>query len=223
MLLLSPIVQPQGALDEQQSQLEKLADYLAEVQDQVSRLQAALEAAEARNREQTALIDRLEASLRAHEVCQPGEQDSIRQQFFSDLAARLEPSPVYRLEGDRVVIAADTVFVFSRAEIGAEGESRLHPLAVALQAAVEGLPEGIAWRLRVEAHSDARPLRANSRFASNWELSAARATEMLHFLARQGFPEQSLVAVAWAATIPAGGERDHRRDRRIELKLGFER
>lgn len=221
LALLSP-AQSHAALDDRQSELRKLGDYVAEVQAQVERLQAALEAAERRNREQSGLIDRLEASLSARELCLPGEQASIRRRFFDELAARLGPSPVYRLEESRVVIAADTVFVFSRAKIGAEGESRLKALAEALREAAKGLPEGGAWRLRVEAHSDARPLRANSRFASNWELSAARATEVLHFLARQGFPERHLLAVAWAATVPAGDKPDHRRDRRIELRLGFE-
>lgn len=222
LILLPSLAQPQEALDGQQAQLQKLGDYLTEVQDQVTRLQAALETAEARNRVQSGLIDRLEASLQSREVCLPAEQEAVRRRFFSDLAARLDPSPVYQLKGDRVVIAADTVFVFSRAEIGAEGESRLKALAEALREAAKGLPEGGAWRLRVEAHSDARPLRANSRFASNWELSAARATEVLHFLARQGFPERHLLALAWAATVPAGDKPDHRRDRRIELRLGFE-
>ena len=36
------------------------------------------------------------------------------------------------------------------------------------------IPKDIAWVMRVDGHTDKRPI-TNSRFKSNWELSAARA------------------------------------------------
>jgi chemotaxis protein MotB len=131
---------------------------------------------------------------------------------------------VYRVEKDRVVVAADPVFVFGTGELGAEGESRLHPLLEALHQAAATLPADLEWRLRVEGHTDRRPLRNSSRFPSNWELSTARAVSLLRFLQRSGISDDRLYAAGFAATRPAArgeGKAAHRRNRRIELHLEF--
>lgn len=225
MLALLPGV-PQVTEAAGGQQLQKLHAYVAEVQEQVTDLQSALSRAEARNRAQSELIDRLEKGLRARQLSEPAEQERIREMFFGYLKTHLSPSPVYHVEGYRVVIAADAVFVFSRAHLGAEGESRLHDFASVLRDATGLLPEDFPWRLSIEGHTDPRPLRSNPVFPSNWELSAARATEMIRFLARQGLPQKRFVAVAWAATAPVGAPGDrstYRQDRRIELHLEFTR
>ena len=211
-------------VEAQQAELQKLHDYVTEVGQQVAGLQAALRKAEARNQQQSLLIDQLEASLRKRQTQSPAGQERIREAFFAELAAQAPLSPVYQVGKDRVVIAADPVFVFSRALLGAEGESRLAALATSLRDAVMKLPEKPAWRLRVEGHTDPRPLRSHREFPTNWELSAARATGVLRYLVRQGLPQERLEAVALAATVPRGEGRtkaDFRRDRRIELHLEF--
>lgn len=215
-----------GASDVGQSELDKLQGYIAEVREQVTGLRAALRKAETRNRQQSQLIDQLEASLRKQQAQTPEGQARLRQTLFARLGERLPLSPVYRVEKDRVVVAADPVFVFSRATLGAEGRSRLSDLAVALREALAALPGDLSWRLRIEGHTDPRPLRNNSDFPSNWELSAARATEVLRYLVHQGLPENRLEAVALAATVPLSDgstKADYRSDRRIELHLEFVR
>ncbi len=213
---------PDG-LAAQQDELHKLRGYLAQVSEQVKRLQADLGEAERRNRLQSRLIDRLEATLKQRAAC-ARQQRQVRQAFFQDLARRLPASPVYRVERDRVVVPADLVFIFSKARLGAEGEARLAGLARGLRAALEALPADLGWRLRIEGHTDPRPLKDTREFPTNWELSAARATEVLRYLRRHGLPGQRLEAVALADTVPRapGSSRaDYRRDRRIELHLEF--
>ncbi len=204
------------------SQLQKLRDYVAEISVQVEGLQAALRKAETRNREQSALIGRLESQLRQYQANTAQGQARVRAAFFGRLAQQLPLSPVYQVKDDRIIIPADPVFVFSRASLGAEGELRLRALAAALREAIDTLPADQGWRLRIEGHTDPRPLKGNRAFASNWELSAARATAMLRYLVRQGLPEDRLEAVALAATAPLSRGRtrsDHRRNRRIEIHL----
>ena len=84
------------------------------------------------------------------------------------------------------------------------------------------MPSEFPWRLRIEGHSDSRPLRSNPRFDSNWELSSARAVSLLQFLVAQGLPEDRLSAVGLADTNlrdPGSSKASHRRNRRIELHL----
>ena len=226
LFLMCPVLTAGAAdlPDGGQAELRKLQGYVAEVREQVAGLQDSLRQAEERNRLQSALIDQLEAALRKQQAQTPGGQARLRREFFASLAGRLPLTPVYRVDGDRIVVAADPVFVFSRASLGAEGESRLQELADALREALAALPGDLPWRLRIEGHTDPRPLRSNREFPTNWELSAARATEVLRYLVRQGLPEDHLEAVALAATVPltAGqGKADYRRERRIELHLEF--
>jgi chemotaxis protein MotB len=207
-----------------QAELDKLRQYVTDVGQRVVQLQQLLIESEQRNRSQAQLIDSLERQLRERQQLEPQYQQRVRRAFFDGLATRLPASPVYRVEKDRLVVAADPVFVFGTGEIGAEGESRLHRLLDGLRQAAAALPAGLEWRLRVEGHSDQRPLRNNARFPSNWELSTARAVSLLRFLQRSGVADGRLYAAGFAATQPVArgdGKAAHRRNRRIELHLEF--
>ncbi len=215
-----------AAVEQEREQLARLRDFVSQVSERVRQLEKALAEAEARNRRQSEEIDRLEKRLAARQAKDPDEHERLRRHFFAALSARLPLSPVYEIREDRVIVPADLVFVFSRAQLGAEGQSRLYPLARALRELTDELPTALPWRLRVEGHTDRRPLRSNREFPTNWELSAARATEVVRYLVHNGLPERRLEGVALAATRPLDDRRSraaYRRNRRIELHLAFER
>ncbi len=212
-------------VERQREQLARLREFVGQVSEQVRRLEQALAEAEARNRRQSAEIDRLESELARRQARDPQARAAVRKRFFAALRERLPLSPVYEIRDDRVIVPADLVFVFSRAQLGAEGESRLQPLVRALRELTAELPKTLPWRLRVEGHTDRRPLRNNRDFPSNWELSAARATEVVRYLVRSGFPSVRLEGVALASTRPLDDRRNraaYRRNRRIELHLAFD-
>lgn len=208
-----------------QAELAKLRGYVNEVGARVAQLQQQLVESERRNQLQSQLIEALEGRLSEQQRNSREFLQAQRLAFFADLRDRLPLSPVYRVESDRVVVSADPVFVFGKGEIGAEGQARLHPLALALQQSVQTLPHDRAWRLRIEGHTDSRPIRSNRRFSDNWELSAARSVSMLQFLHSRGIAAEHLSAAGFAATRPlADGDSkaDHRRNRRIEVHLELE-
>jgi len=205
-----------------QAELDRLKQYVTDVGKRVVQLQQLLVESEQRNRKQAQLIDSLERQLSERRQLEPQHHQRVRRTFFDGLATRLPASPVYRVESDRLVVAADPVFVFGTGELGAEGELRLRPLLAALLQATSALPRELHWRLRVEGHTDRRPLRNNSRFPSNWELSTARAVSLLRFLQRSGVADGRLYAAGFAATRPEArgdGKAAHRRNRRIEVHL----
>ena len=83
------------------------------------------------------------------------------------------------------------------------------------------IPAEIAWVLRVDGHTDVRPV-SGLTFKSNWELSSARAISVVQYLISRGIPAQRLVAAGFAEFQPldtANTEDAYRRNRRIELKL----
>ncbi len=93
-----------------------------------------------------------------------------------------------------------------------------YPILDKMAAVIQGLPNG----LRMEGHTDAVPIH-NSRFASNWELSAARSINMLEVLVSRNKLERGRVSVAgYADTMPVSSNDDaegRARNRRVDLVI----
>src|SRR3546814_13966168 len=82
-------------------------------------------------------------------------------------------------------------------------------------------PKDIDWVLRVDGHTDRVPVNWSSPFASNWELSQARALAVVLQLIDLGIPPQRLMAAGFGEHQPieAGDdETSYRRNRRLEFK-----
>jgi len=63
-------------------------------------------------------------------------------------------------------------------------------------------PELKARKFRVEGHTDNTPVAEDSKFVSNWELSAARSMNVLHYLADYGVNENRFSIAGYADTQP---------------------
>lgn len=55
---------------------------------------------------------------------------------------------------------------------------------------------------RIEGHTDSTPVSSDSKFESNWELSAARSMNVLHYLADYGIDENKFSIAGYADTKP---------------------
>ena len=94
-------------------------------------------------------------------------------------------------------------------------------LAAALLELERRIPGEIAWVLRVDGHTDARPI-SSPQFRSNWDLSAARAISVVQYLIGQRVSPQRLVAAGFGEFQPIDSDKTeeaYSRNRRIELKL----
>ncbi len=79
-----------------------------------------------------------------------------------------------------------------------------------------------ANRFRVEGHTDSMPIRSTE-FRSNWELSTARATNVIHFLIDSaGFSPESLSAVGYGEFQPVvdnSTAEQRAKNRRVDIVL----
>ena len=77
-----------------------------------------------------------------------------------------------------------------------------------------------AYEIRIEGHTDNVPIH-NSKYASNWELSTARSTEMIQLLiTKYGFPPQYLSAGGYAEFHPISSnstEQGRAQNRRVDV------
>ena len=90
-------------------------------------------------------------------------------------------------------------------------------LADSLKEIVVTLPGDLNWILRIDGHTDKRPIHT-SQFNSNWELSAARAISVVNYLIEKGIPAKRLAAAGFGEFQPINHEHDTH-NRRIELRI----
>jgi chemotaxis protein MotB len=203
------------------SQVELLNQQIAALRRQLAAVQDALEASEKRDKESQARITDLGQRLNVALAQRVQELSRYRSEFFGRLRAILANRPDIRVVGDRFVFPSEVFFDPGQAALLPEGRLELDKLAGALIELEKQIPSEIAWVLRVDGHTDVRPI-ANPQFPSNWELSAGRAISVVQYMIGKGVSPQRLVAAGFGEFQPIDTDRTEeafRRNRRIELKL----
>lgn len=207
--------------DEANAQVALLNQQLAALRTQIGALEAALEASEARDSESRTQIADLGRRLNLALAQRVQDLARYRSDFFGRLRQILETRADVRVVGDRFVFQSEVLFDPGQATIQSEGLPELDALADAILQLEQEIPPDINWVLRIDGHTDSRPI-SNARFPSNWELSAARAISVAEYLVSRGVAPARLVAAGFGEFAPLDpGENDdaYRRNRRIEFKL----
>src|ERR1700736_1924565 len=203
------------------AQVEILNQQIAALRRQLAALEEALDATEKKDKESQARIADLGQRLNVALAQRVQELSRYRSDFFGRLRAILGNRPDIRIVGDRFVFQSEIFFDSGQALLLPEGKAELDGLASALLDLDKQIPSEIAWVLRVDGHTDVRPINSPL-FKSNWELSSARAISVVQYLVSLGVPAQRLVAAGFAEFQPldtAATEEAYKRNRRIELKL----
>src|SRR4051812_42509932 len=204
------------------AQVEVLNQQISALRRQLAALEEALEASEKRDKESQGRIVDLGQRLNVALAQRVQELSRYRSEFFGRLRAILGNRPDIRVVGDRFVFQSEVFFDAGQAALLPEGRSELDKVASALTDLDKQIPPEIGWVMRVDGHTDARPILNNPLFKTNWELSSARAISVVQYLIALGVPAQRLVAAGFAEFQPldaAATEEAYKRNRRIELKL----
>jgi chemotaxis protein MotB len=203
------------------AQVTLLNRQLAALRQQLARISAALETSEARAREQSVQILDLGKRLNAALANKVAELARYRSEFFGKLRDALGNEQGVRIEGDRFVFQSEVLFDSASADLSGVGPDQIRRLAATLKEIAGRIPPDIDWVLRVDGHTDIRPIRT-VQFPSNWELSAARAIAVVKQLIAAGIPANRLVAAGFGAEHPLNRGATVNalaQNRRIEFKL----
>jgi len=203
------------------AQVEVLNQQIAALRRQLSALESALDVAEKRDKDAQTRIADLGQRLNIALAQRVQELSRYRSEFFGRLSAILSNRPDIRVVGDRFVFQSEVLFDSGSAVIRPEGLGELDTLANALLDLEKQIPKEIAWVLRIDGHTDVRPI-VTAQYPSNWALSSARAISVVQYLISKGVSPQRLVAAGFGEFQPLDNERTdeaYRRNRRIELKL----
>ena len=204
------------------AQVEVLNQQIAALRRQLSALEEALDATEKKDKDSQARIADLGQRLNVALAQRVQELSRYRSDFFGRLRAILGNRPDIRIVGDRFVFQSEVFFDTGKSTLDKpEGRAELDALASALLELEKKIPGEIAWVLRVDGHTDVRPINS-PQFKNNWELSAARAISVVQYLVAKGVSPQRLVAAGFGEFQPIDSDKTDEafnRNRRIELKL----
>jgi chemotaxis protein MotB len=128
----------------------------------------------------------------------------------------LSSSGAIEVEEGKVIVQGEFLFDSGSDELSAAGRETLRKRSPALAQLVAAERDQM---ILVGGHTDDVPI-ANQRFASNWELSAARATQVARALVAAGLPEDRVVASGFGSHHPRADGRTaeaRRQNRRIEV------
>jgi len=203
------------------AQVEVLNQQIAALRRQLAVIEQTLNASEQKDKESQARIADLGQRLNLALAQKVQELTKYRSDFFGKLREILGNRPDVRVVGDRFVLQSEVFFDTNKADLKPEAASELDKVAGALTELEKQIPTDIAWVLRVDGHTDARPI-TGGQFKSNWDLSAARAVAVVKYLIGKGVPPQRLVAAGFGEFQPIDtGTTDdaYKRNRRIEFKL----
>ena len=202
-------------------QVALLNRQVAALRTQLAAIQETLDARDAEVAERDVRIEDLTGRLNLALADRVEELQQARSAFFGRLRDVLEGRGDVRIDGDRFVIQSGVLFESGSDELGEEGARQVGDLAATLLEISADLPADVDWVLRIDGHTDKRPI-STARFQSNWTLSVARAITVARTLIESGVPPRRLMAAGFGEFQPVDDgetEEAYRRNRRIELKL----
>jgi len=190
-------------LAEKTTEQQQLASRLAEEQTRRAQLEAEIAAQREQREAELRTAQEAYARLIADLQTEITRKDIAIHEFTDQLS---------------ITIVDRVLFPSGQETLTAEGKQILEKVGRALAKRTD-------QRIQIEGHTDDQDigLELKKRFASNWELSTARATEVVRYLlGHTSLPANRLLAVGRADTMPVASnatETGRQQNRRIEIIL----
>jgi chemotaxis protein MotB len=203
-----------------------LNQQISALRRQLGALEAALDASEKRDKESQTKIADLGQRLNVALAQRVQELSRYRSEFFGRLREILGNRPNIRIVGDRFVFQSEVFFDVGSRPFNARGPRRTRQARRrASSISKRQIPAEIAWVLRVDGHTDVRPINARSTLELGTVVGARDLGGAVSDRSTACRP-QRLVAAGFGEFQPLDpGRREEptsalsNRNRRIELKL----
>ena len=129
----------------------------------------------------------------------------------------LAPGAAVTVDDGKVILQGEVLFDSGSDALTSQGDALMAQIGRSLAALLAAEP---GQMVMVGGHTDDRPI--HERFASNWELSTARAVAVSRVLIRAGVPPSRVVAAGFGEHHPRSANSDEggrAKNRRIEVLL----
>lgn len=208
-------------ISDQAKLILELQNAVAGLKTDITRLNGLLETSEAESEAKQVEILNLGKRLNTALAAKVESLSRYQSRFMAKLRDILGSRPDVRIIDDRFIFQSEVLFASGSAEIASAGQQQLGQFAETLLSIANQIPDGTDWVLRVDGHTDKRPINT-FQFPDNWALSTARARAVVAYLIDQGIPPQHLAATGFGEYRPLDNSDDeiaYRRNRRIEFRL----
>ena len=209
------------SLNEALSKISRLSEDIKILSNEIQMLNNLLDSKEAEIASNKIELGELGDRLNRVLTSELYKLQKYRSEFFGQLSDTLGEREDIQIKGDRFVFQSEILFESGSANIQAGGRVALSLIAKTLIDLTNQIPTDLNWILQVDGHTDKIPI-ATTRFPSNWELSHARALEVVKFFIQQGIPADKLSANGYGEHQPislGSSPEDLKLNRRIELKI----
>ncbi len=209
----------QDKFRQKETEAEQLKARSAELEASLAGAKGDLAKEQQRARELQGRVDELSSKQRSLESAkaEAEKKSSEYEKMANALKGQIDAGRIEltELRGKMTVKMKDKIlFSSGSATIGAEGKDALKSVAEVLRG-VQGKV------IRVEGHTDNQPL-GRGKFATNWDLSAARALAVVRFLQEAGVDPTKLAGAGYGEFQPIAANdtpEGRSQNRRIEIVL----
>lgn len=236
------------AIKEQLVELEQQRSILQEkMQKQVNVQQELIDAQESEMAKYTSELKRLNAALTnadkellsqqvkyiemsnklnkalADKVAELQDMREYQSEFYRAVKIALGDTESIEVDGDRFIVQSDILFPTGSYKLSTEGKKQLRLVSNVIKEMEMKIPSDIEWIIRVDGHTDNKPVVPGNRaYSNNMELSLLRATAVVNELVRDGVQSKRLVPTGFGDMypfVPNTTKANMQKNRRIELKL----
>jgi chemotaxis protein MotB len=227
-ILNAQLTDTRSELVEKDTSLGDLNAAITKLNNQVQALSAQLEGAQGQISSQKLELSKLlgeiearnlEIEKRDQEIQRLREFEKYRSDFLGQLADVFRDIEDIKVSGDRFVFQGEALFDSGKAELRPDSMAQLDKLAGIYGRLEKQIPPESGLIIQIQGHTDTDPI-VTAQFPSNWELSTARATEVVKYLASKGVPRTRLSAAGFSEYFPAtegNTPEAKRQNRRIEI------
>lgn len=203
-------------------QESEMAKYTAELE----RLNAALGAADQELLAQQVKYIEMSNSLNkalADKVAELQDMREYQSEFYRAVKIALGDTESVTADGDRFIVQSDILFPTGSYRLSDAGKKQLKLISDVIRDMEKKIPSDIEWIIRVDGHTDNKPVVPGNRaYSNNMELSLLRATAVVNELVKNGVERKRLVPTGFGDMYPFAPNTDKanmQKNRRIELKL----
>lgn len=198
---------------------QTLQQKIAELENTVRKLNAQIQVLEQQNDDLARKAGATQAELKAlrEEKAKRLAELQVYKDLFGKLKALVDAGTIqveFRKGRLVVKLASSILFDSGKTELKGEGQTALANLAAALKSLADR-------EFIVAGHTDNVPIKT-AKFKNNWDLSTARAVEVVQYLITQGMPAGNIGAAGYGENDPVGDnstEDGRAKNRRIEVIL----
>ena len=197
-----------------------------ELNNEIARLNAALDAAEETAKHQD--IEYVEMSNRLNKaltdkIAELKMMTQYQSEFYKQIKIALGDDNGIEQDGDRFIVSSDILFPSGSYQISPAGQKQLKILANVIKDFEQKIPDDVDWIIRVDGHTDNKPVISGTPgYTNNMELSLLRATAVVKELIRDGVSKRRLIPSGFGELYPVATGKTPaalQKNRRIELQL----